>query len=291
MNKLPAERRCAVIRALVEGNSIRATCRLTGAAKGTVLRLLAEIGTACTALHDRMVRGIEAKRVQCDEIWSFTYGKERNLPDKLRGTPGVGDTWTWVGLDAESKLAISWLVGDRDAPTALRFLKDLKERLATRVQLTTDGHQVYYTAVENAFGWNGVDYAMLVKLYGPGLETDRGYSPPRCVGAQKHWVMGRPDENHVSTSYVERQNLTIRMQMRRFTRLTNAFSKKIENHAHAVALHFVHYNFCRAHQTLTRAAKGIYRTPAMVARLTDHVWTVADIVALLDTKADQKTAS
>ena len=172
-------------------------------------------------------------------------------------------------------------MGDRNAPTALRFLKDLRSRLANRVQLTTDGHQVYYTAVESAFGWNGVDYAMLVKLYGPGLETDRGYSPPRCVGCQRHWVMGRPDEKHVSTSHVERQNLTIRMQSRRFTRLTNAFSKKLENHAHAVALHFLHYNFCRPHQTLTRRAKGIHRTPAMAAGLTDRVWTVADLVSLI----------
>ncbi len=245
------------------------------------MRLLVEVGEACATFHDRTVRGINAKRVQCDEIWSFTYGKERNLPDRLRGTPGVGDTWTWVGLDAESKLAVSWLVGDRNAPTALRFLKDLRSRLANRVQLTTDGHQVYYTAVESAFGWNGVDYAMLVKLYGPGLETDRGYSPPRCVGCQRHWVMGRPDEKHVSTSHVERQNLTIRMQSRRFTRLTNAFSKKLENHAHAVALHFLHYNFCRPHQTLTRRAKGIHRTPAMAAGLTDRVWTVADLVSLI----------
>src|SRR5256885_2391669 len=283
MNKLPAERRCAIISALVEGNSVRATCRLTGAAKGTVLRLLAEIGTACTAFHDRTVRGIKARRVQCDEIWSFTYAKPRNLPAALQRRPGLGDTWTWVGIDGETKLAVSWLVGRRDAGEALRFMRDLASRLATRVQLTTDGHNAYLQAVESAFGWNGVDYAMLVKLYGPGLETDRGYSPPRCVGAQKHWVMGRPDENHVSTSYVERQNLTIRMQMRRFTRLTNAFSKKLENHAHAVALHFVHYNFCRPHQTLTKRARGIYRTPAMAAGLTDRVWTVADIVALLDT--------
>jgi IS1 family transposase len=291
MNRLSAERRTAVIHALVEGNSIRATCRLTGTAKGTVLRLLTEIGEACWRFHDRAVRGLKAKRIQCDEIWSFTYGKARNLPDELQGRKGFGDTWTWVGIDADSKLAVSWLVGDRDADVGLVFLRDLASRLANRVQLTTDGHNAYLTAVEAAFGWNRVDYAMLVKLYGPGLETDRGYSPPRCVGADKHWVMGRPIGKDVCTSHVERQNLTMRMQMRRFTRLTNAFSKKVENHAHAVALHFVHYNFCRVHQTLTKAAKGVYRTPAMAAGLTDHVWTVADIVGLLDQKLDQKSAS
>jgi IS1 family transposase len=285
MNKLTAERRCAVVNALVEGSSIRATARMTGTAKGTILRLLAELGDACWRFHDKTVRGLKTNLVQCDEIWSFTYGKARNLPPELQGRKGLGDTWTWVGLDADSKLAVSWLVGDRDAEVGVVFLRDLASRLAHRVQLTTDGHNAYLTAVEGAFGWNGVDYAMLVKLYGPGLETDRGYSPPRCTGAMKHWVMGKPVEEEVSTSYVERQNLTMRMQMRRFTRLTNAFSKKIENHAHAVALHFVHYNFCRPHQTLTKAAKGIHQTPAMVAGLTNRVWTVADIVALLDQKA------
>jgi len=285
MNKLPAERRTRIIQALVEGNSIRATCRLTGTAKGTVLRLLAEIGKACSRFHDRTVRNIAAKRVQCDEIWSFTYAKARNLPPELEGVEGFGDTWTWVALDADSKLAISYLVGTRESGEALSFLRDLASRLANRVQLTTDGFPGYLAAVEQAFGWGGVDYAMLVKVFGAGHETDRAYSPPVCTGAVKQWVMGKPASQHVSTSFVERQNLTIRMQMRRFTRLTNAFSKKVENHAYAVALHFLHYNFCRPHQTLTKAAKGVYRTPAMQAGLTDHVWTVADIVALLDLKA------
>lgn len=259
---------------------------MTGTAKGTVLRLLAEIGAACSAFHDRTVRGIKAKRVQCDEIWSFTYAKQRNVRPEMQGRSGIGDTWTWVGLDSDSKLAIAWRVGDRGPVTAVPFVKDLASRLAGRVQLTTDGHSVYLTAVEQAFGWNGVDYSMLVKLYASDRGAGSRYSPPVCVGADKTWVMGNPVLEDVSTSHVERQNLTIRMQMRRFTRLTNAFSKKVENHAHAVALHFVHYNFCRPHQTLTRAAKGIHRTPAMAAGLTDHVWTVRDIVALLGTRLD-----
>src|SRR5256885_2489861 len=283
MNRLPAERRARVVWALVEGNSIRATCRLTGTAKGTVLSLLAEIGEACHRLHDRTVRNIKARKIQCDEIWSFCHAKARNVPARLEGKPGIGDLWTWVALDADTKLAISYLVGQRDTGEGTVFMRDLVSRLANRVQLTTDGFPGYLKAVEEAFGWNGVDYAMLVKLYGAGHEMDRGYSPPVCTGCIKTWVMGRPDESNVSTSYVERQNLTMRMQMRRLTRLTNAFSKKAENHAHAVALHFAHYNFCRPHQTLTKRARGIYRTPAMAAGLTDRVWTVADIVALLDT--------
>src|SRR6266540_3542389 len=286
MNRLSAERRTAVIKALVEGNSIRATCRLTGAAKGTVLRLLTEIGEACYQLHDRMVRNVKARKIQCDEIWSFCHAKARNVPVRLAGKPGIGDLWTWVALDADSKLAITWLVGQRDTGEGIVFMRDLVSRLASRVQLTTDGFPGYLKAVEEAFGWNGVDYAMLVKIYGTGHEIDRGYSPPVCVGAEKHWIMGKPDKAAVSTSYVERSNLTMRMQMRRFTRLTNAFSKKAENHAHAVALHFVHYNFCRPHQTLTKAARGVYRTPAMAAGLTDHVWKIEDLVALLDQNPD-----
>lgn len=291
MNKLTVERRIAVVQALVEGNSIRATCRMTGTAKGTVLRLVAEIGTACAQFHDRTVRNIKAKRLQADEIWSFCHAKARNVPAHLEGKLGIGDLWTWVALDADTKLAISYLVGQRDQGEATVFMRDLVSRLARRPQLTTDGFPGYLQAVEEAFGWNGVDYAMLIKQYGAGHETDRGYSPPICTGAIKTWVMGKPVKKDVSTSYVERQNLTMRMQMRRFTRLTNAFSKKAENHARAVALHFAHYNFCRSHTTLTRAAKGIYRTPAMVAGLTNHVWTVADLVALIDQKTDQKTAS
>lgn len=191
MNKLSAERRTAVIQTLVEGNSIRATCRMTRTAKGTVLRLLAEIGTVCRAFHDRTVRGIKAKRLQADEIWSFCHAKARNVPDRLQGKPGIGDLWTWVCLDADSKLAISYLVGQRDSGEAAVFMGDLVSRLANRVQLTTDGFPGYLKAVEQAFGWNGVDYAMLVKLYGAGHDIDRGYSPPVCVGCDKHWIMGK----------------------------------------------------------------------------------------------------
>lgn len=284
MNALTPSRRAAVVNALVEGNSIRATCRLTGAAKGTVLALLVKMGEACAAFHDRTVREIKARKVQCDEIWSFCHAKARNVPAELKGVPGVGDVWTWVALDADTKLAISWLVGQRDAGEATVFLRDLAARLANRVQLTTDGFPGYLQAVEEVFGWNGTDYAMLVKLYARGHETDHGYSPPRCTGTRKDWIMGKPVEPNVSTSHVERSNLTMRMQMRRFTRLTNAFSKKVQNHAHAVALHFVHYNFCRQHTTLTKRAKGVHRTPAMAAGLTDRVWTAADLVALIDQK-------
>jgi len=275
------EQKTRVIQALCEGNSIRATCRLTGTAKGTVLRLLAVVGTACQAFHDRMVRNIPAKRIQCDEIWSFCHAKAWNVPEPRRGEAGLGDLWTWVALDADTKLAITYLVGQRNTGEGTVFMRDLVSRLANRVQLTTDGFPGYLRAVEEAFGWNGADYATLVKLYGAGHEIDRGYSPPICTGTVRQLIMGHPKTAHISTSYVERQNLTMRMQIRRFTRLTNAFSKKAENHKHAVALHFMHYNFCRSHSTLTRAAKGVYRTPGMAAGLTDRVWTVADLVHLL----------
>lgn len=279
------ERRTQVIQALMEGNSVRATCRLTGTAKGTVLRLLAEIGEACSRFHDQTVRGIKAQRVQCDEIWSFISVKAKNLRPELQGTPGYGDAWIWVGLDADTKLAIAFQVGGRNPETANSFVADLASRLATRVQLTTDGNPLYLRAVEGAFGWNGVDYAMLVKMYADERSAGR-YSPPVCVGAEKTWVMGKPIKRDVSTSHVERQNLTMRMQMRRFTRLTNAFSKKLENHCHAVALHFVAYNFCKPHGTLTKRAGGIHTTPAMAAGLTNRVWKVADLVALLDEKSN-----
>ena len=279
MNKLSAERRTAIVAALVEGNSIRSVCRITGTAKGTVLKLLAELGDACRAYHDATVRGVTVRRVQCDEIWSFCYSKARNVPDEKRGE--AGDVWTWVGLDADTKLAVSWLVGPRDYESAEAFVRDIANRLATRTQLSTDGNTVYLQAVENVFGWAGVDYAMLRKIFGPAKGSGR-YSPAECIGAEKVVIMGSPDEWHISTSFVERQNLTMRMQMRRFTRLTNGFSKKAENHAAAVALHFMHYNFCRVHQTLTKAAKGVYRTPAMAAGLTDRVWTVAELISLLE---------
>lgn len=279
MYQLSLDQRARIIGAICEGNSVRATCRLTGAAKGTVLRLLAEVGSACRRFHDETVRDVRAARVQCDEIWSFVGAKARNVKPERIGE--AGDAWTWLGLDADTKLAIAYAVGGRDAGTAHEFVTDLASRLANRVQLTTDGYKVYLMAVEEAFGWNGVDYAMLVKVYGQPIGEEHRYSPPVCTGAIKQWVTGRPAERHVSTSYVERSNLTMRMQMRRFTRLTNAFSKKLENHRHAVALYFMHYNFCRPHQTLTKQANGIHRTPAMAAGLTHRVWTVMDLLLLL----------
>lgn len=291
MNVLSAERRTAVIQALCEGNSIRATCRLTSTAKGTVLRLLEEVGLACAAFHDRTVRGIKAKRVQCDEIWSFTYAKDRNLPPELRGKPGFGDTWTWMAMDADTKLVISWLVGDRGAGEASCLMRDLAARLANRVQLTTDAHNAYLRGVEDGFGWQGVDYSQLVKVYASSRGAGQRYSPPHIVATYRAASMGHPDPKHVSTSYVERQNLTMRMQMRRFTRLTNAFSKKLANHRHAVALYVMHYNFCRAHQALTKAAHGVYQTPAMAAGLTNRVWNPLDLVALLQAERSQSAGA
>jgi IS1 family transposase len=274
MNNLPIERQIQVISALVEGNSIRATVRMTGAAKDTVVKLLARVGEACADYQRRTLRNLPCKRLQCDEIWSFCYAKEKNVPQELRGKFGYGDVWTWTALCADTKLIACWRVGDRDAWNAQHFMYDLSSRLANRVQLTTDGHRVYLEAVDLAFG-NDIDYAMLVKLYGNEPKGHGGrYSPPQCIGAIPTVITGRPKRRHISTSYVERQNLTMRMQMRRFTRLTNAFSKKLENHQHAIALHFMHYNFCRIHQTLRV-------TPAMAAGITDHVWEISEIVQLL----------
>lgn len=275
MNKLSTKDRVRIIAALVEGNSIRATCRMTGAAKGTVLKLLVDLGKACAKYQDEKLRGLTCKRIQCDEIWSFCYAKEKNLPEELKGRLGFGDVWTWTAIDADSKLIVSYLVGGRSAIFAKKFIDDLASRLAHRVQLTTDGHKAYLSAVENAFGAD-VDYAMLEKIYSaPPREGQVRYSPAECCGARKVRVKGDPDIAHVSTSFVERQNLTMRMSMRRMTRLTNAFSKKIENQAHAVALHFMHYNFCRVHQTLRV-------TPAMEAGITKHVWTLEELAGLLD---------
>ncbi|HUQ15694.1 MAG TPA: IS1 family transposase [Gemmatimonadales bacterium] len=280
MNQLSVERRAAVVRCLIEGNSMRAAGRLTGTSLNTVTKLLVDMGEMCALYHQHVIRGIRARLIQCDEIWAFVGAKQKHVQN---GAKGEGDTWTWTAMDADSKLMVSWMVGRRNARTAVTFLRDLRSRLANRVQLTTDGHHVYLGAVESAFGWNRVDYAMLVKLYGRAEETNRAYSPPVCIGAIKQWVMGNPDEDHVSTSFVERQNLTMRMGMRRFTRLTNGFSKKVENHRHSVAVHFMHYNFCRPHTTLTKAHPQHYpTTPAMAAGLTDHVWTVEELCGLLD---------
>jgi IS1 family transposase len=280
MNQLSVERRAAIVLALAEGNSIRATCRMTGAAKNTVLKLLADLGEMCSVYQDHVLRNLKATRVQCDEIWSFVGAKQRQVN---AGARGDGDVYTWTAMDADSKLMFCWLVGRRSQESATAFMADVASRLANRVQLTTDGYSFYRSATERAFGWNGVDYAMLVKIYKGIAAGDGRYSPAVCVGAEKKWVMGRPNFDEVSTSYVERQNLTMRMGMRRFTRLTNAFSKKMANHAHAVALHFMHYNFCRAHTTLTAAQSRHYpTTPAMASGLTDHVWTVEEMCELLD---------
>jgi IS1 family transposase len=273
MNTLSTEKRCQVVAALVEGNSIRATVRMTGVAKGTVLKLLVDLGKACEEYQRRTLVNLKSKRIQCDEIWSFCYAKEKNVPVAKRGQFGYGDVYTWTALDADTKLMVSWLVGERDAGYAAEFMNDVASRLSSRIQLTTDGLKAYLMAVEDAFGAD-IDYAQLVKIYGEAPEAEKRYSPAQCIGCERKAVTGFPDPRHVSTSFVERQNLTMRMSMRRFTRLTNAFSKKVENLEAAVALHFMWYNFGRVHQTLRV-------TPAMEANVSDHVWSIAEIVALL----------
>jgi IS1 family transposase len=276
MNQLSTADRAKVIAALVEGNSLRATARMTGVARMTVEKLLRDLGAACQRFHDATVRNVTAKRVQCDEIWAFCYAKRRNVTPEIKDKhPDAGDVWTWTAIDADTKLVISWLVGNRTVSDAWAFMNDVSERLANRVQLTTDGFQAYLQAVDYAFG-DGIDFATLTKIY--GSNQDGRYSPPRMISAQRATIKGYPDAGHISTSYVERQNLTMRMHMRRFTRLTNGFSKKIEMHAFSVALHFAYYNFCKIHQTLRV-------TPAMEAGLTDHVWGVDELVALLDSQA------
>jgi len=276
MNRLSTEDRARILHLLCEGMSIRAITRLTGASKNTVAKLLIDAGKTCAAYHDAHVRDVKAARVQVDEIWSFTYAKQKNVADAKAAPANAGDTWTWTAIDADSKMILSYLVGGRDAEYAMWFMDDLASRLANRVQLTSDGHRAYLEAVEGAFGCD-VDYAQLVKLYGSesGKGSEVRYSPAECTGIRKRRVEGNPDEAHVSTSYVERQNLTMRMHMRRFTRLTNAFSKKVENHAHAVALHMMYYNFVRIHKTLRV-------TPAMAAGVTDRLWEIADIAKLVE---------
>ncbi len=278
MNRLSSYQRAEVIRLLVEGMSIRATCRTTGVAKGTVLKLLANVRAACADYHWENVRNLNCRRVQADEIWSFVYSKAKNVPTQHKDTWGYGDVWTWTAIDADSKLCVSYSISDRTYEAAAVFMDDIASRLANRVQLTTDGHGAYLDAVYGAFG-NDIDYGQLIKRYGQPnaeIEARRRYSPTKCIGAERRAIIGSPEEAHTHTAYVERQNLTMRMGMRRFTPLTNAFSKKAENLAYAVALHFHYYNFARPHQTL----KG--RTPAMAAGLADHVWTVDEIVEMLE---------
>jgi IS1 family transposase len=280
MNKLSSEQRVRVINCLVEGNSIRATVRLTGVAKNTVVKLLADVGRACSVYQDKAFRQLPCKRIQCDEVWSFVGAKEKNTTAVTKAK-GWGDCWTWTALDSETKLIPCWYVGTRDSRAAYHFMHDLASRLAHRIQLTTDGHNAYLSAIETAFG-DDIDYAQLIKIYGEGPKTEARYSPAQCMGARKAVVSGKPSSDHISTSHIERSNLTIRMGNRRFTRLTNAHSKKVENHEHMLALFFCYYNFAKIHQTLRV-------TPAMAAGVSTRVWELSDIVALID-QSQEKAA-
>jgi IS1 family transposase len=271
MNRLSLRDRARIVNALLEGNGIRATARLNDCSPVTVLKLLEDVGTACAIYHDQAVRNVRVRRLQCDEIWCFVGAKAKNVtPDKKQ--EGWGDTWTWVGIDADTKLVVSYLVGGRDGGWAKEFMQDCASRIRNRVQITTDGHRAYLDAVEDAFGAD-IDYAMLQKIYGAPSENETRYSPATCIGCDMKVVSGDPDPKHVSTSYVERQNLTMRMHMRRFTRLTNGHSKKVENHCYAVALHYMFYNYCKIHSTLRV-------TPAMEAGLSERVWSIEDLCAL-----------
>lgn len=270
--------RTQIVIALVEGNSIRATSRMTGFSKNTITKLLVELGDACIAYQDKVLRNLKCKRIQCDEIWSFVYAKDKNVPASMQTQFGVGSIWTWVAIDADTKLVPSFMIGDRDAKVARVFIDDLASRLASRVQLTTDGHHAYMEAVEAAFGGE-IDYAMLIKVYGATQEETR-YSPAECIDCVVKPISGSPDYNHISTSCAERQNLTMRMSMRRFTRLTNGFSKKLANHLATVSIYFMYYNFARIHASLRV-------TPAMAAGVTRKLWSIEDIVALLPKPASK----
>jgi len=278
MNRLSTAERATIIRALVEGNSLRSTSRMTGFARNTIGTLLVEIGRAASEYQDRVLRNLGSSRIECDEIWSFVYSKERNVPPEHEGEFGYGDVWTWVAIDPDTKLVPTWLVGERGAADCTAFLTDLASRLRYRVQITTDGHGPYIPAMEAAFG-SAVDFAQLIKFYGTDPNEDRKFSPPVVLSEEVRIVQGDPDPGQISTSYVERQNLTMSMGMRRFTRLTNGFSKKVENHAAMVALHYLYYNFARPHKSL---ASPYPRTPAMAADIADHVWTCAEIAGLID---------
>lgn len=272
MNKLPRPKRVQILSLLCEGSSMRAVSRLADVSINTVTKLLIDAGCACSDYQDRALRNLKTKRIQVDEIWAFCYSKQKNVPENKRAV--AGDIWTWVCIDADTKLIPSWFVGNRDAECARALLADLASRVSNRIQLTSDGWRAYKDAVRDAFV-DQIDYAQLVKVYGAPVEGEVRYSPPPCIGCKRHRVIGKPDKKHISTSYVERQNLTMRMNMRRFTRLTNGFSKKAENHIHAVNLHFMFYNFCRVHKTLRV-------TPAMAASVTDHVWDVGEIVDIMN---------
>jgi IS1 family transposase len=284
MNKLTHEKRVQLVNCLIEGCSIRATVRMTGVAKKTVMRFLVEIGEVCADYQDRVMRNLSCRRVQLDELWGFNYCKAKNVtPEIEKKVPGAGDVWLWVAIDAETKLVPCWRLGDRNAGTAYAFVRDLAERLSNRVQLTSDGHRVYLDAVENAFGSN-VDYSMLVKMYGADRESEARYSPAECIGCKMIPVIGNPDPKHISTSYVERQNWSVRTAMRRYTRLSNGFSRKIENHAAAIALNYFAYNFIKIHRTLRV-------TPAMAAGVTDRLWDASDLVGLLEAEEVAKRAA
>ena len=279
MNRLPHDKRVQILSMLVEGSSMRSISRVVGVSINTVTKMLVDAGEACGAYHDATVRDVKAARVQCDEIWTFCYAKQRNVRKAKAAPLDAGDVWTWTALDADSKLILSYLVGGRDSEYANEFMDDVASRLANRVQLTTDGHKAYLEAVDDAFAGE-VDFAQLVKMYGPAPDSAKGrYSPAECTGVKKRRVAGNPDVDAVSTSYVERQNLTMRMSMRRFTRLTNAFSKKIDNHIHMLSLYFVYYNFCRQHKALG----GI--SPAMEAGLSDTLHDMEWIIGLIDARA------
>lgn len=274
MNKLPLAKRVQIIGLLVEGNSLRGASRLADCSINTVTKLLVDVGAACAAYQDKALNNLSCKRIQCDEIWSFVYAKDKNASDEMKAAGQAGDVWTWTAIDADTKLIAAWMLGDRTYDTAKQFIADLAPRLRNRVQLTTDGHKAYINAVREEFHGE-IDFAQLVKVYGISKMTPRGFVPADVIRIEKTAITGRPDIDHVSTSYVERQNLTMRMGIRRFGRSTNAFSKKVENHAHAIALHFMHYNFGRVHKTLRV-------TPAMEAGISDHVWSIEEIVRLTD---------
>ncbi|MGD0018937.1 MAG: IS1 family transposase [Candidatus Limnocylindrales bacterium] len=279
MNRLSRAERAAIIRALVEGNSLRSVTRITDHSINTVSKLLVELGAACAAYQDEHLRDLPCQYVECDEIWAFCHSKAKNVPDEKKGQFGYGDVWTFTAIDAATKLMPSWMIGDRTPETALAFMQDLASRLANRVQLSTDGHRMYLTAVPGAFA-NDIDFGQMVKIYGtPTDEYGHGTGTQEVIGVERKVISGDPEEYRISTSYVERANLTMRMGMRRFTRLTNAFSKKVENHAAAIALHFFFYNYGRVHKSL---ANPYPRTPAMAAGIADHVWTCEEIAALLD---------